>query len=107
MIIDNTVANAAHEIFNVLEGMSYRDAKAALERVADELENNLFVGEPDDDEDEDENGFVATVKLNLADDVADVLENNTAKLEKIRDLVKELAKLGIKYPNYKAEGLNA
>jgi len=44
MIIENTVTNTVHEIFNVLEGLSYRDAKAALERVADELENNLFVG---------------------------------------------------------------
>ena len=26
MIADNTATNAAHEIFNVLEGMSYKDA---------------------------------------------------------------------------------
>ena len=35
MIIDNTVTNTVHEIFNVLEGLSYHDAKAALERATD------------------------------------------------------------------------
>lgn len=91
MIIENTVTNTVHEIFNVLEGLSYHDAKAALERVADELENNLFVGEPDDDEDEEEE-----------DNTAEVLE----KLSKIQALQKELAALGVKLPACKLVGLS-
>jgi len=91
MIIDNTVTNTVHEIFNVLEGLSYHDAKAALERVADELENNLFVGEPDDEEDDEE------------DNTAEVLD----KLSKIQALQKELAELGVKLPTCKIVSLNA
>ena len=44
MIIDNTVKNTVREIFNVLEGLRYHDAKAALECVSAELEEHLFVG---------------------------------------------------------------
>ena len=94
MIIDNTVTNAAHEIFNVLEGLSYHDAKAALERVADELENNLFVGEPDDYEDEEDDE---------EDNTAEVFD----KLSKIQALQKELAELGVKLPFCKIASLNA
>lgn len=93
MIIDNTVANAAHEIFNVLEGMSYKDAKATLERVADELDDYLFVGEPDDDEDEEDDE---------EDNTAEVL----GKLSKIQALQKELAALGVKLPACKLVGLS-
>ena len=90
MIIDNTVNNTVnntvHEIFNVLEGLRYKDAKAALDRVADELEDNLIFGDPDNEE----------------DNTAEVLD----KLSKIQALQKELAALGVKLPACKLVGLS-